>query len=154
MKIIRTKPTVYVMIGPAGSGKSTWLKNNLGPNFPITSKDSIREDLGVIGPDGKKKVGIREQENKVSEIQEEQINNFLKKHVDFAIDNTNLGKSLEKLLGKLRKFDVLVVGVKIYTPLPTLIQRRPEIPREVLEDMFRKSQRIDSRLFDKFIEVK
>jgi len=38
MKIIRTKPTVYVMIGPAGSGKSTWLKNNLGLNFPITSK--------------------------------------------------------------------------------------------------------------------
>lgn len=38
MKIIRTKPTVYVMIGVAGSGKSTWIKDNLGPMFPIVSK--------------------------------------------------------------------------------------------------------------------
>lgn len=47
-----------------------------------------------------------------------------------------------------------LIGVRINTPLNIIIKRRPEIPKDILSDMVKRSQRIDKNLFDKFIDVK
>jgi predicted kinase len=37
--------TVYMMIGLPGSGKNTWINNNLSRNVRQLSRDDIREHL-------------------------------------------------------------------------------------------------------------
>lgn len=152
MIVLRNQPTVYVMIGVAGSGKSTWIKDNLGPMFPIVSKDDIRKDIGIIKSNREKEIGTDEQEAEVSRIQKQKIETLLDKKRSFAIDNTNLGNSLEDLLKNLRQHKVRIIGVHINTPLNVCIQRRPEIPESILKNMYEKSKKINKNLFDEFIE--
>lgn len=40
------KQKVYIMCGIPGSGKSTWISNNLDENIKIISRDIIRYKLG------------------------------------------------------------------------------------------------------------
>ena len=40
---------IYIMIGCPGSGKSTLIKRNLVEDFPVVSRDIIREELGMCG---------------------------------------------------------------------------------------------------------
>lgn len=152
MIVKRNKPKVYIMMGPAGSGKSSWVEKNLGYNFPVISKDKIRIELGIMGAD-KKAIGTNHEENKVNKIQDQRIDEFLRKKLDFAIDNVNLGKSLEKLVRKLKKYEVEIIGVKVETPLHIILQRRPEIPRRVLLKMYDDAKKVDLSLFDKIVKT-
>ena len=145
---------IYIMIGPAGSGKSTWIKENLDPKIPTISRDLVREELGIIGKDGRKAMGSSEQEDKISEICDRRMRKYLNSKTSFVIDNTNLGKSLNNTILFLRRYPVNLIGVRINTPLNIIIKRRPEIPKDILSDMYKRSQRIDKNLFDKFIDVK
>jgi predicted kinase len=120
--------------------------------FPIVSKDDIRKDIGIIKSNRKKEIGTDEQEAEVSRIQKQKIETLLNKRKSFAIDNTNLGDSLEDLLKILRQHKVRIIGVHINTPLNVCIQRRPEIPESVLKNMYEKSKKINKNLFDEFIE--
>jgi len=153
MIIKRKKPEVYVMMGPAGSGKSSWIEKNLGHNFPVVSKDQIRKDLGIMNSE-KKAIGTDEEEGFVNKIQDQKIDEFLRKRIDFAIDNINLGKSLENLVRKLRKYNVEIIGVKLETPLNVILRRRPEIPRGVLLRMYDDAKKVDLSVFDRIIKIK
>ena len=143
----------FIMLGPAGAGKTSWIKENLNPDIRIISKDKIREDLGIIKNDGKKAIGTKEQENFIKRQQELQLIETLNSKLSFVLDNTNLGKDIQELILKIRKFGYYIVGVKINTPLEICILRRPEIPVRVLENMYKKLQTISPDMFDEFIEI-
>ena len=70
MKVLRK--TAWIMLGVAGSGKSTWIKENLGNGILVISKDQIREELGIINST-RKAIGNREQEEEVTRIQKERM---------------------------------------------------------------------------------
>ena len=70
MRVLRK--IAWIMLGVAGSGKSTWIKNNLGNEVKIISKDGIREELGII-KGTKKAIGNKEQEDEVRRIQEKRM---------------------------------------------------------------------------------
>lgn len=85
-----TSTKVYVMLGIAGSGKSTWIQNN-HPDLPVISRDIIREELGYIKHGEKAKLGKKE-ESKVSEAFMEKAIKCLENGQDIVIDNLNLTK--------------------------------------------------------------
>lgn len=108
-----------VMVGIAGSGKSTWAelfaKKN---NYKIISRDSIREELGMVSKDKKFK-GTKEQENKVSEVFNQRLLEYAQNKTSFIIDNTNLieryRKDYKKLLENYR-----ITWKCVYVEAPTI----------------------------------
>lgn len=139
------------MIGIPGSGKSTWIEKNLSRNIRIISKDQIRIDLGIM-KDTRKAIGTKEEEEKVKDIFDIQLHDTLDSGKSFVIDNTNLGTGLEDLVNLIRKFGYRVIGVRINTPLSVCIQRRPEIPRKTIEDMYKNLGKIKGGIFDTLID--
>ena len=150
MKVLRK--IAWIMLGVAGSGKSTWIKNNLGNGILVISKDGIREELGIINGT-KKAIGNKEQEGEVTKIQKMRMEKAMLQGIPFVLDNTNLGKDLGGIVAELKRRGYKVVGVKINTPIETCIKRRPEIPKDILINMDRKLRELNLSIFDKIIEV-
>ena len=140
------------MLGVAGSGKSTWIKENLGNNVLVISKDGIREELGII-KGNKKAIGTKEQEREVQEIHDQRVRDAIREGKSFVLDNTNLGRDLKDRVEELRRAGYKVIGVRINTPIDVCIKRRPEIPEEHLRNMDRKLKEIDTTIFDKLVEA-
>ena len=140
------------MLGVAGSGKSTWIRENLGNGILVISKDGIREELGII-KGTKKAIGNKEQEEEVGKIQEQRIKEAMSKGIPFVLDNTNLGKDLGRIVAELKRRGYRVIGVKINTPIETCIKRRPEIPKDILINMDRKLGELNLSIFDKIIDM-
>lgn len=86
----KQKPTVYVMVGIAGSGKSTWIKQNL-PNVTCISRDIIREELGFVKPGEKAKLD-REKEDAVTSSFMNKCYECLSHGNDIVLDNMHLSK--------------------------------------------------------------
>ena len=47
----------YIMTGLPGSGKSTWIKQNIEDKVVVISKDLIRQDMGIITDQNVKAIG-------------------------------------------------------------------------------------------------
>ena len=139
------------MIGCPGSGKSTWVKQT---KLPFVSRDTVREELGYCEP-GQKYLGTRQEEELVTRECEEKRKEFIKKGIDFAIDDTNTRKDRrEKLIRELRTLGYHVVGVKMRTPIIEYLKRRNgEIPEGVIVRMWDSCQEVDPSEFDEFIEI-
>ena len=83
-------PTIYVLLGLAGSGKSTWTQTE-HPDLPVVSRDSIRIELGYAKEGEKVRLG-KQEESKVSDVFMDKCNKYLTHGQDFVIDNLNLTK--------------------------------------------------------------
>lgn len=118
------KQKVYIMCGIPGSGKSTWISNNLDKNIKIISRDIIRYKLGYVDNPDEKVVLNKEQENHVTQIEYKLINNYLSNGESIVIDDINSGKYRNKLINELRKYNVHIIGVNLITPLDICIKRR------------------------------
>ena len=150
--MIILRKTSWIMLGVAGSGKSTWIKENLGNNVLVISKDGIREELGII-KGNRKAIGTKEQEKEVQEIHDQRVRDAIREGKSFVLDNTNLGRDLKDRVGELKRAGYKVIGVRINTPIDVCIKRRPEIPEEHLRNMDRKLKEIDTTIFDKLVEA-
>ena len=132
----------YIMIGLPGSGKTTWIKENLPKDIEIVSKDLIRQDLGIIKDQNVKAIGDKEQEKEVKKIYHEKLEQLLKEGKDFVIDNTNIGSSLTHILNQINKHNkksiskCSSIGVNIKTPVEVCMKRRDNcIPKKVYDQM-------------------
>ena len=128
----RDQPIAYVMVGMPGSGKSTWIKNNI-PHIPVVSRDIIRAELGYTSSPDEKAVLSRAQEEKVTQRENELIAQYAKAGESFAIDDVNTGRYRQSLVDKLRSYGVHVKFVRLNTNLETCIKRREgQIPADVM----------------------
>lgn len=133
--LITEKCTAYVMIGVPGSGKSTWIKNNL-PDIPVVSRDIIRAEMGLCEM-GDKIVGDRFQEQEVTEKEYQKMQDLIDIKSDFAIDDINTGKYRKQLVDFLRKNNYKIVMVRINTPLEVCQKRRTgQIKPEVIKRIY------------------
>lgn len=128
---------VWIMVGMPGAGKSTYIKDNLPKSVDIVNQDSIRQELGIMKDDIHKAIGTPEQEKEVSKINDERIEELIKKRKDFVIDNTNVKAGrVENYYKKLKKAGANVKIVVIDTPVDICIKRRNDcIPENIIKQM-------------------
>ena len=145
----------YIMTGLPGSGKSTWIKQNIEDKVVVISKDLIRQDMGIITDQNVKAIGDKKQEKEVNRKQEEQIKQAIIDNKDIVIDNTNIGKSRKHLIDILRKHKYYIIGVNIKTPYEICYKRRKDcIPEKIMKQMNDSMEFMTNKDCDKIINVK
>lgn len=119
---------IYVMCGIPGSGKSTWIKNNLPEDILIISRDLIRATIGISESGDHKAIGTPEQERLVTDLENEAIKNACYQFRSFVVDDINTGKYRKNLIELLRKCapTAELIGVNIKTPVEKCIERRKD----------------------------
>lgn len=128
---------LYIMCGPAGSGKSTWIQNHVKPNAAIVSRDQIR--FSLIKPDE----DYFSKENDVKRIFWFKINEALNNGQDTFVDQTSLTrKSREYLLLHVSGYDhanVIWINVPLKQAIAQNETRKPGwayVPEHVIREMY------------------
>ena len=146
------KTTAYLMIGMPGSGKSTWVRNNL-PDLPVVSRDIIRgyDEVGISNGVDDKKVGNKDQETLVTDIERKEIKELCEKGEDFVVDDTNTGKYRKGMVDYIRSCGARVVGIYVETDAETCKSRRDGvIPGDAMDRMFGRMIKPKAEEFDGF----
>lgn len=127
---------LYIMSGPPGSGKSTWLKKRV-PADKIVSRDLIRFDFLRPGDDYFK------YEDQVKRLFVANIQEKLNQYDEVYADATHLTpKSRAELLRSLNLTDVEVNAIAFEVPLRVCLERndlrsgRSVVPRDVVRRMY------------------
>lgn len=133
---MKNKPKAYLMVGLPGSGKSTWIKNNLSPDIEIISRDIIRNRMGFTKSVDEKAVLSKGKENAVTEFEMNLIQSYLSMGKDIVIDDINTGKYRKGMIDFLHDNGAWVIGVRMNTSLDTCINRREgQIPAANMRDI-------------------
>ena len=152
---MENKPKAYLMVGLSGSGKSTWIINNLPDNIVVISRDIIRFKLGFTKGVDQKAVLSKDKEDTVTEYEMGMIHNYLSMGNDIVIDDINTGKYRKKMINYLRSEGAEVIGVVMDTQLDTCIQRRDgQIPAVNMRDIQKKMIPLDESEVDSIIYTK
>lgn len=120
----------YIMQGLPGSGKSTYIKENL-KNCKVISRDIIRYELGLTKSVDDKKVCTWQEEALISVKENSKICDSIKNCQDFVIDDINIRRKhfyqLVKSIRELSKYfgcPIKITVVRLNTPIETCIERR------------------------------
>lgn len=140
-------PKVYILIGPAGVGKSTWVKNNL-KEYSLISYDAVRatwgEERGLTYNEAFEKVD----EGWVRRTSLEKYKLAMASGVDVVVDNTSLNKKSRRVWVDNINNDYELVGVYFDISEEENLRRLEHreqiddgkyIPRDVIKTM-RQSQ--------------
>ena len=141
---------VWIMVGMPGSGKSTWVKNNLKKDINIVNQDSIRVELGIMKNIDQKRIGNEEQEKEVRQINFDRIDKLMHDRKDFVVDNTNIKVGyVQNLYDKLCKAGANVKIVILDTSKELCKERRKkDIPEKVIDDMYLGVQKVKDKFKD------
>ena len=124
---------VTVMSGLPGSGKDTWIANNL-PDIPVISLDAIREEIGISASDN---------QGKVIQAARESAREHLRAGQDFVWNATNISRLIRsKSLGLLRDYGAHIRIVYIEVPSERLFKqnndRAAAVPNGAIRDLVNK----------------
>jgi predicted kinase len=136
---------LILMMGVAGAGKSTWIRENTCKADAIVSRDKIRfEELDEKGGD------YFAHEDEVFRRFIAQIIGGLVAGETVYADATHLNrKARTKVLSKVRKYASEIEVVWIKVPLETAIKQnelrsgRAKVPVEAIKNMYRSIERPD-----------
>jgi predicted kinase len=128
---------LIIAVGLPGSGKNTWINNNLGRNVKQVSRDDIRIELNMCDND-EKVVGTREQEQLVTQIFNKRLVNYVRNGFDVVINNINLKRRYRDDYKRLlSQFNVQWVYVVVMAPSiqDNIARRNGQIPKDILLKM-------------------
>ena len=151
---MENKPKAYLMVGLPGSGKSTWIINNLTDDIPVISRDIIRYKLGFTKGADHKAVLSKDKEEMVTSYEETMIHNYLAMGKDIVIDDINTGKYRKNMIKFLRDNGAEVIGVRMNTSLDTCIKRRDgQISADVMHNINKRMIPLVENEVDKVIDA-
>ena len=137
------KPKLFVMWGPAGCGKTTWVKNHLTDADVWVSRDEIRFDF-LEHKGGQDYFAY---EDLVKKIYYKQINWALSAGLNTFADATHgTKKSRAELLRRIKDKDVEKYIICFNIPLQTSLEQNAKregwarVPDKVIEDMYKTFQ--------------
>ena len=124
---------VILMSGLPGTGKDTWIKNNL-PDLPVISLDNIRRG---------NKIPPTAEQGMVANLAREQAKEYLRKHQPFVWNATNITTQMrESLVNLFETYHAHVRIVYLETDWQTLLGRNHSrediVPQPVIESMLGK----------------
>ena len=122
-------PDLFITFGISGSGKSTWIAENL-PEYQIISLDNLRQELGKSRRD-------QSQNSKVVHRAKEQLKALLRSHSKIVWDATNLRRDFrQQVINLSRNYGALVTLVIFHCPEAIYFernqQRQHRLPESVL----------------------
>lgn len=125
--------TVYMMSGLPGTGKDTWIKQNL-PDIPMVSLDEIRK---------RNKISPTDNQGTVANLAKEQAKEYLRKHQPFVWNATNLTQTMRRqLISLFEDYKAQVHIIYLETDWQTLLHRNGSredaVPQSVIESMLAK----------------
>lgn len=125
--------TVYMMSGLPGTGKDTWIRQNL-PDIPMVSLDEIRRE---------RKIPPTANQGIVANIAKEQAKEYLRKHQSFVWNATNLTLPMrQQLILLFEGYKAQVHIIYLETDWPTLLERNRSreaaVPQSAIELMLGK----------------
>jgi putative nucleotidyltransferase with HDIG domain len=128
------KFTVFVMAGLPGSGKDTFIRNNL--DVPVLSLDEIRR-LHNISPTDRNKTGV------VIQLAKERAKNYLRGKKSFVFNATNITREIRnRWLSIFLDYGARVKIIYLELPYEQLIERNQSrehaVPEKAVEKMITK----------------
>lgn len=124
---------VVLMSGLPGTGKDTWIKQHF-PNLPVVSLDDIRRA---------NKISPTVEQGTVANLAREQAKNYLRQHLPFVWNATNITAQMrESLVCLFETYHAHVRIVYLETNWQTLLERNSSrediVPPSIIEDMMGK----------------
>ena len=135
-------PKAYIMIGVAGSGKDTYIKNHISPNTERICRDDFRELITYHEIRGEKLYLDKNGENEVTKMVNEAIKDACLNHRDIVINQTSLSKKYRKVLvDKIIEYDpnykIIFVYVEPIGGVDVCKKRRNgEIKPDIIQGMW------------------
>lgn len=138
-------PTIYVMVGIPGSGKSTWAREQCASRKAvIVNRDAIRS---MLTGNSQKMVGDSTFEELVTRIEDDAVYNAINSEKNVILDATNT-----RVKATVRRMDSLAASALRYNgPFPKIVpvvmdtpfdeclarnaQREHPVPEQVLHSM-------------------
>ena len=122
-------PQVVLTFGVSGSGKSTWIANNL-PEHTVISLDDLRVEITGCRSD-------QSENNKVVQVAKERLKDRLRNHSKVVWDATGLRRDFrQQVISLSHKYGALVTLVVFHCPETIYFernrQRRHSIPENLL----------------------
>lgn len=126
---------LYIMCGISGSGKSSWITNNL-PGFDIISLDDIREELN-----GKRE--CQKSRGQMLQLAKTRLKDALAKKRNVVWDATNIRKDFRNVLCSLgENYGALITFVAFQLPHSSLLannrNRASSVPDEIIHQQISK----------------
>jgi len=122
----------YVMSALPGSGKDTYIKNNLS-NLPMVSIDEVRRERKV-------RRGDKKAEGQAYQAVKEMCKVHMRERKDFVFNATNITKDMRgKVIKEFEEYGAKVTVIYIEVPYKKLISqnhnREHKVPEDAVNDM-------------------
>ena len=151
---------LWLLVGIPGSGKSTWVREQLDSEYKHwISRDVIR--FGMV-QEGEEYFSKEKQVFNlfVRAVQADIDSNFI---TDIYVDATHINEaSREKLLGRLKNLDKVNINAVLFNiPLEVCLERNAQrtgracVPETAIRNMYKNltDPAYDKRQYDKIIEI-
>lgn len=129
----------YILIGLPGAGKDKFVNDKIllkHPDAVHISRDIIRTELGFCG-EGEKYLGTQEEENKVTEIFDKQLNDAINKSKVIILNNMNIKRKYRDVTNNLLRNKGYKITY-IYVEAPTLEHNYKRRDGQILPEVIKK----------------
>ena len=146
------------MCGMPGSGKSTFVENEIKmriPDIVVISRDIIRHEMGYTKSVDDKQVLRYELEMMVTKREYEMIDDCIERCVPFVVDDMNNRNRFRRpMIEYVKEKGYFVTGINIRTDIDMCIERRKgQIDSSVMKQINGRMEYLSMELCDEVFDV-